>query len=92
MAFNIVDALSSTIGRHFSNQAFPTATVSVNGYTDNSGDAATNTTLSTQRAEAVKGALVSKGITADRIAAAGLAATNPLHRTTRTKARLRIVA
>lgn len=58
--------------------AFPTATVSVNGYTDNTGDAAANTTLSTQRAEAVKSALVDKGVTADRVAAAGFGPDKPI--------------
>jgi OOP family OmpA-OmpF porin len=59
-------------------KAFPSAGVSVNGYTDNTGDAAANTTLSTQRAESVKAGLVSKGIAADRIAAAGFGPNNPV--------------
>jgi outer membrane protein OmpA-like peptidoglycan-associated protein len=59
-------------------KTFPTATVSVNGYTDNTGDAAANTTLSTQRAEAVKSALVSKGIATERVAAAGYGPDKPI--------------
>ncbi len=59
-------------------KTFPTATVSVNGYTDNTGDAAANTTLSTQRAEAVKSALVSKGVAAERVAAAGFGPDKPI--------------
>jgi OmpA-OmpF porin, OOP family len=59
-------------------KTFPTVTVSVNGFTDNTGDAATNTTLSTQRAEAVKSALVSKGIAAERVAAAGFGPDKPV--------------
>ena len=58
--------------------AFPTAAVSIEGHTDNTGDAAANKTLSGQRAEAVKSALVSKGIAADRIAATGFGQEKPI--------------
>jgi K(+)-stimulated pyrophosphate-energized sodium pump len=46
-------------------------TVKLGGYTDNTGDSAKNVTLSTQRAETVKAALVKMGIAADRIGAEG---------------------
>ena len=58
--------------------AFPTAAVSIEGHTDNTGDAAANKTLSTQRAEAVKSALVGKGIAADRVAATGFGQDKPI--------------
>jgi OOP family OmpA-OmpF porin len=58
--------------------AFPTAAVSIEGHTDNTGDAAANKTLSTQRAEAVKSALVAKGIAADRVAATGFGPDKPI--------------
>jgi outer membrane protein OmpA-like peptidoglycan-associated protein len=58
--------------------AFPTAAVSIEGHTDNTGDAAANKALSAQRAEAVKSALVGKGIAADRIAATGFGQEKPI--------------
>jgi outer membrane protein OmpA-like peptidoglycan-associated protein len=50
---------------------FPTAKIKIGGYTDNSGKPLTNLLLSKQRAEAAKEALVSLGVPADRLAAAG---------------------
>jgi outer membrane protein OmpA-like peptidoglycan-associated protein len=45
--------------------------IKMGGYTDNSGDSTKNVTLSQQRAEAAKAALVKLGIAADRIEAEG---------------------
>ena len=51
--------------------------LTIEGHTDNVGNAATNKTLSEQRAAAVKAYLVSKGIDAARIETAGLGDTRP---------------
>ena len=51
--------------------------LTIEGHTDNVGNAATNKTLSEQRAGAVKAYLVSKGIDAARIETAGLGDTRP---------------
>lgn len=51
--------------------AFGAVTVSVDGYTDNTGAPAVNLQLSEARANAVRDALVAAGIDASRIAAAG---------------------
>lgn len=50
----------------------------INGHTDNTGNAATNKTLSLKRAEAVVQYLVEKGIDAGRLAAKGFGAERPL--------------
>jgi outer membrane protein OmpA-like peptidoglycan-associated protein len=58
--------------------AFPNVAISVEGHTDNTGDAAANKTLSEQRATAVRQALVDKGVGADRVAAAGFGPEKPV--------------
>ncbi|MEQ8548073.1 MAG: PorP/SprF family type IX secretion system membrane protein [Cyclobacteriaceae bacterium] len=50
----------------------------ISGYTDSSGDEEKNLQLSKQRANAVKGFLVEKGINADRISADGYGQAKPL--------------
>jgi outer membrane protein OmpA-like peptidoglycan-associated protein len=50
----------------------------VDGYTDNTGDAQHNLTLSQQRADAVKTQLVSMGIDASRLTTKGSGANNPI--------------
>lgn len=52
-------------------KAYPNVNVKVGGYTDNTGDPAANRTLSQQRANAVRQALVGKGISANRMVAEG---------------------
>ncbi len=52
--------------------------VDINGYTDNQGAAEKNRALSEARANAVRDYLVKKGITADRLSAAGFGDENPL--------------
>lgn len=49
----------------------PTATATIEGHTDNTGNAAVNQALSEGRAKVVKEQLVSRGIAADRIEAVG---------------------
>lgn len=50
----------------------------IEGHTDNVGRAAANTTLSRRRAEAVRVALISRGIAADRLIAEGFGAAKPI--------------
>ena len=50
----------------------------VQGHTDNTGSAATNQTLSEQRAQAIVAKLVEMGISADRLSAVGKGQTSPL--------------
>lgn len=55
----------------------PDLSLTIEGHTDNAGDAQANLALSARRAEAVKAYLVSKGIDADRLATKGFGATKP---------------
>jgi outer membrane protein OmpA-like peptidoglycan-associated protein len=56
----------------------PELKLAIEGHTDNVGSAAANTTLSQQRADAVKAALVaSYGVAGERLTAKGLGATTP---------------
>jgi len=52
-------------------KAYPKVNVKIGGYTDNTGDPAANRKLSQERADAVRQALVGKGIPAGRMAAEG---------------------
>ena len=56
----------------------PNISIEISGYTDNSGDAAHNKTLSMERAEAVKNAIIKRGIEAYRMVAAGYGESRPL--------------
>ena len=58
--------------------ANPDLKAKIEAHTDNAGDDAKNMTLSTNRAEAVKKYLVSKGISADRITTEGFGETMPI--------------
>jgi outer membrane protein OmpA-like peptidoglycan-associated protein len=58
-------------------QAYPTAHIRVVGHTDSVGTTGANQPLSESRANAVKEALVAKGVAADRIETAGEAARQP---------------
>jgi outer membrane protein OmpA-like peptidoglycan-associated protein len=55
----------------------PDLSLTIEGHTDNVGDAQANMALSARRAEAVKAYLVGKGVSADRLATKGLGATKP---------------
>ncbi len=59
-------------------KAYPDVKVTVEGYTDNTGDAAANVQLSNARANSVKARLLGKGITPDRVMAKGFGADNPV--------------
>jgi outer membrane protein OmpA-like peptidoglycan-associated protein len=59
-------------------KAHPTAQIVLEGHTDNVGDPASNRVLSQNRADAVKAALVARGIAADRIMTAGLGQQQPI--------------
>lgn len=52
--------------------------VSVNGYTDADGDAAANQALSQKRADAVKAALVKRGVPAEQLVATGYGEASPV--------------
>jgi outer membrane protein OmpA-like peptidoglycan-associated protein len=56
----------------------PDFRISIEGHTDNTGQAAFNQTLSEKRANAVKDYLVKKGISEDRLNAAGFGQTQPI--------------
>ena len=56
----------------------PSLKFEVQGHTDNTGNAASNQTLSEQRAQAIVQKLIEMGISADRLTAVGKGQTNPL--------------
>lgn len=59
-------------------RAFPKVNLKIGGYTDNTGSEATNMKISQRRADAVKAALVKKGINADRLEAEGFGPAHPV--------------
>ena len=59
-------------------KACPGANVTVNGYTDNTGNDAINNPLSTNRADAVADYLIARGVTRDHLTAKGLGAADPI--------------
>jgi OmpA-OmpF porin, OOP family len=59
-------------------KAYPKVKIKIGGYTDNTGKANTNKKLSNDRAIAVKNAIVSKDLPADRIDAEGFGSEHPL--------------
>ena len=56
----------------------PNIIIEISGYTDNTGDATHNKTLSLERAEAVKNAMIERGIEAYRMVATGYGESRPL--------------
>ena len=58
--------------------AYPGVKLSVDGYTDSTGDAGKNKTLSENRAKSVKAYLIQKGVKGNRIKAQGFGAANPI--------------
>ncbi len=59
-------------------KAYPNAHLQIAGHTDNVGDNGANMNLSRARAEAVKDALVSRGIAANRMTTQGVGQENPI--------------
>jgi OmpA-OmpF porin, OOP family len=59
-------------------QAHPGANVRIDGYTDDSGNPEYNTALSTERANAVRDAIVRDGVDPQRISVAGKGSANPI--------------
>ena len=59
-------------------KAYPGVKLSVDGYTDSTGDAGKNKVLSEKRAKSVKAYLIQKGIAGNRIKAVGYGADNPI--------------
>ena len=58
--------------------AYENVNIRVAGHTDNTGDAATNKTISEDRSKSVKAYLVNKGIAGSRIEAVGFGQENPI--------------
>ncbi len=69
---NIVEELYTMLKNN------PALKITIEGHTDNAGNAASNKTLSEQRAASVRTALVNKGISADRIKSAGYGQDKPI--------------
>ena len=59
-------------------KAYPDVKLSIGGYTDNTGNADANMTLSQSRADAVKARLISQGIAGTRISTKGYGAADPV--------------
>jgi OOP family OmpA-OmpF porin len=59
-------------------RAYPNVNLKIGGYTDNTGDAAKNLSLSKSRADAVKQGIVSKNIKATRIQSEGYGMEHPV--------------
>jgi OmpA-OmpF porin, OOP family len=59
-------------------KAYPNAQIQLAGHTDNTGSPQANQSLSSDRANAVKGLLVNQGVNADRITTAGYGQDRPV--------------
>jgi outer membrane protein OmpA-like peptidoglycan-associated protein len=71
-AATTLDSVAAVLKEH------PTAQIVLEGHTDNIGDPASNRALSQSRADAVKAALVARGVAADRISTAGIGQQQPI--------------
>ena len=58
--------------------AYPDLSIRIEGHTDSLGDTAANLALSQQRAEAVRQALIERGVQPDRLTAQGLGSERPI--------------
>lgn len=68
----LLNDLASTLNQN------PQITASVVGYTDSTGSAGYNQTLSQNRAQSVVSALAQRGVAASRLSAQGMGASNPI--------------
>ncbi len=59
-------------------KAYPSIRIAIEGYTDNTGNADANMSLSKARADAVKDRLVTQGVQAERMTSAGFGTSNPI--------------
>ncbi len=59
-------------------KAYPNTTLKLGGYTDNTGDKAINSKISTQRAESCQAALIALGVSRDRITTKGYGSADPI--------------
>ena len=59
-------------------EAYPDLSILIEGHTDSLGDAAANLALSQERAEAVRQALIERGVQPDRLTARGLGSERPI--------------
>jgi outer membrane protein OmpA-like peptidoglycan-associated protein len=59
-------------------KAYPSASIRIEGHTDNTGDPAANRNLSLDRANAVKQMMVNAGITPARVGAEGFGQDHPI--------------
>ncbi len=73
-SFSLLDEVASVVKDH----AEEVKRIRIEGHTDNVGNAATNNKLSAGRAEAVRAYLVQKGVTPERLEAAGFGASRPV--------------
>jgi outer membrane protein OmpA-like peptidoglycan-associated protein len=71
-ALDALDGVASVLKAH------PNAVVLVEGHTDATGSAEDNLRLSMSRADAVKNALIARGVSPDRIATAGIGQDRPV--------------
>jgi len=67
-----IDLLANYMGK------YPDKKVTLEGHTDNTGTAELNKKLSQQRADFIRGVLISKGVAADRITAIGYGQSQPV--------------
>jgi len=76
---NVIDSTSMNEVKNISEilKAFPNVNIKVGGYTDNTGDDAANLKLSSERAAAVKAALVGMGIADARLESEGYGEQHP---------------
>lgn len=59
-------------------KAYPNVQLKIGGYTDNLGDEKTNLALSSERAEAVRQAIIARGVDGARLSAEGYGAAHPV--------------